>query len=689
MTDAAILFNQSDLDLASKLRMQLMQCYGYDGDEIATQRSLAMDYYFQRPLDGDDKLVGRAQVVSGDVSSMVEATLAQMMEAFSSDRICDFDPLGPEDEDQAQLESEAVQWFVMGQENGFLQLMSAIKEALLVRNGLIMIDAIDRKQRVTRRLGNVEPAALAALIAPAEVIDHEYDEDTKELMLTIESETREFRMQSVSMENFIYDSTWYAPTLEGIPLCAVRHIDSRAELVSLGCDEDKVAALTEYRNNLKIESFSRNPQNAQAKNRRGIDASQELVEYYEVFIRMDAGGGVDQLHRILFSNIDAIILKNEPIPFMRLAAGTAILNAHRFTGISLYDKLKQNQDIRTALRRALLDNVNATTKNRLAGIDGMVNQDDATDPRVNNMLRVKNMGMPVGHAVMPLVVPDTSANILANLESTARERSEMGGAALDLQTAQTQIGGDRMGSMGLDRAYSVSEQLTASMLKTISSTLLRSVFLLAHKTLREYFDQPVPIKRDGKWSYVTPSSWPERHSVTVKPGMSPGERTRKAGALGQVLDAQMMLADRGMDEVLVDLHGFNRSLMDWARLMEVQNPEQYFIDPESDQSMAALEAKNARAEELETQKKALMQQSFGLEQLRIGFEKYRHDSELMFKYFAELLGVEVEEAKIAGQAQIDFEKARYESDRAADSGKATAKQPDTSRATGEPAGAAD
>jgi hypothetical protein len=225
-----------------------------------------------------------------------------------------------------------------------------------------------------------------------------------------------------------------------------------------------------------------------------------------------------------------------------------------------------------------------------------------------------------------------------------------------------QIGGDRMGSQGLEKAYSVAEQLSAAMMKTIAATLIRDVFLLAHRTLREYFDEPVPIKRNGKWTYVTPAEWPERKNVTVKPGMSPGERARRANALAQIIDSQLMLADKGMDEVLVGLNEFNRALMDWARLNEVQNPEQYYIDPESDRSQAALQNKQKQAADFDMQKKTLMQQAFGLEQMRLAFEKYRQDSDLQFKYFAEILGVEVEEAKIVGSATVDIAKAKRQAD---------------------------
>ncbi len=639
------------VDKAQALRTQLQQCHGFEGDQISKAREDALKYYFQRKRG--DEVVGRSDVVSGDVSAMVEATVAQWMEAFSSDRICDFDPLNAEDEEQAQLESEAVQYFVMGRENGFLEMIAACKEAALFRNGLISIEAEDMTRRRTKRFGNVEVEAYADLVNQPDVVADDYDEETGELHLTFETTAREFKMESVPLENFLYFSEWHKHTLDGIPVCAVRHIDTRASLIALGVDKSMVDQLTPHKSELKTESQARNPKDNKHAT-RAYDASQELVEWYDVLIRQEAREGVDELRRVRFSYQDTVILQDKPAPFYHLASGTAILNPHRFTGISLFDKLKQNQDIRTQLRRALLDNVNATTKNRLAGLDGVVNEDDATDGRVNNLVRVKTTVPDVRQAIMALAVPDTSANILANLESTAKERSEMGGAALDLQTAQMQIGGDRMGSQGLDRAYSVAEQLSAAMMKTIAATLIRSVFLVAHRVFREYFDEPLPIKRNGKWQYVKPSQWPERHSVTVKPGMSPGERSRRVEAMSELLNAQMMMADRGMDEVLVNLDTFNRALMDWARFSEVQNPEQYFIDPQSDTAKVALQNKDKQRKQEEMRRAALMQTSFGLQQLQQAFEKYKHDSELQFKYFAELLSGEKTEAEIAGRAATEL-----------------------------------
>ena len=104
----------------------------------------------------------------------------------------------------------------------------------------------------------------------------------------------------------------------------------------------------------------------------------------------------------------------------------------------------------------------------------------------------------------------------------------------------------------------------------------------------------------------------------------------------------------------------------------------------SDESKAALANKSKQAQELDTQKKTLMQQAFGMQQLQNALQKYQHDSELQFKYFAEILGVEIEEAKLVSGATIDIANARKQAieqarigNGSAESGKQSATTDDT------------
>lgn len=666
---------------AGQLRRMLQQCAGFEDDAYAQARIQADNYYFQRPLPGDDKLApeGRSLYVSGDLSAMVEASLAQMAPTLKKGKICEFDPLGPEDEDQAQLESDAVQYLVMGTNNGFLATVSALKDALLHRNGILMPYAEDKTRRTHTTFNNVELEAVPGLTDDSDVVGYDYNADKKSLVVTREIETRQFKLKCVAMRNFVYYAEWSDLDLEGIPVCAVRQVSTRAELVKMGFSKSDVDACTEYRQDLDTESKAKKPRGYDKGAIKPYDESQQMVEWYQIYL-MAESGDIDELRKVSFCYNSSVIFADEPCPFINLAAGTTVLNTHTFTGISLHDKLKQLQDSRTGMKRGLHDHINQIIKPGGVGLTGVVNEDDHASGRTNKLIGVDSTQVDdVRQAYMQIQQPDITANLLQNLESSARERTELGGAALDMQSAQTQIG-DVRGSEGVDRIYSVGEALSGYMLDVAASTLIRNTFLIAHKVLREYFDKPIAFKRNGKWQYTTPTEWPEREAVTVQPGMSPGERQRQIDALTSILESQIMLSERGMEGILVDIDGYNRALLDRARLQEIPHPEQYFVDPQSPAAKARRQSNEAAAQRDEMLKANLMQVSLGMEQMREALDKYKHDTEMQFKYWAEALGVEVEEAKIIGQVTSDLAQQQAEGNersRTESAGEGPAREPAT------------
>lgn len=633
-----------------------MGCAGWEGDEITRDRKHALDYYFQRARG--DEVAGRSAVVSGDISASVEANLAQMLEAFSSDNIAEFDAVSRDDEPQAALETDTVTHFVMKTQNGFTQLATAIKECLLLRNGFVKVWVEKFTQTRTRTFNNVAPVAVEPLLAQTggEKVSYSGGKLTVRISRTL----KKFRAEACQW--VYYPKEWPSFDLQECPFVCERHVDTRSDLLRMGFPAAKVDAL-------KAQAINKRDDAQQARNVRSFlppntntpDRSQDLIEWFEAYVLMDVDGdGIAERRYVAFTYEDNTLLENEAATLVPYAVGVVMINPHRLTGISQYDKLRQVQDEHTGLKRAKYDNVNAVTKNRLAYLDGHANADDVGDGRPNGAIRVKpkNGVLDVRAAVMPFVVPDNTANILANEEALKRERSELGGAALDLATGQMQIGGERMGSQGLDRAYSVMEQLAAMMTKTVAATLIRSVYLLAHATLREEWDEPVELKRDGEWVVAVPKQWAPRDRVTVRVGMSPGERARQANALRTMLDAQLALAKEGMDEILVDAKTFYRTLMTWARVSDVRNPEQFWIDPESPRAVQAMELKTKNAQRTAAMRQALLERAVGKEEATVALDKYKHDSSLQFDYWKGVMDSEAKEAEIVGHATTELLKAR-------------------------------
>lgn len=655
MPDKSTAMNDDDIQKAVNASLRLAT--GWDEDEVTEIREQALDYYFMRPRG--DEVEGRANVISGDLSAMVDAVLSQMLDAFETDSLVEFAADSFEDEDQAQLESDTVNHFVMKVNNGYMAFLEAIKDALLQRNGIIKVWVDERRTTETQDYVDVDPVAFISLSKePGKEIDVlEYDPEKQTLKLKETTVDRRLIVESIPLENFLYTENWKSLDLQRIPFCAERKIDSRSALIEMGYNKKLVEALT-ARHEQNQSGSTRNPKKSQSDQGATEDSSQDQIEYYECHMLIDTDGdGISERRRFVVS--DTTLLDNIESPMVSYAAGAILINPHRFLGVSLHDKLKQTQDITTGLNRGLLDNVNATNKSRLLVRDGKVNSDDLEDGRVNSRIRIKNSHQgPLQDAVAPLVVPDISAGILANIEHQKRNRAELGGAALDLATASAQLGSDQIGSQGLDRAYSVMEQLAGMMTKIIARTLIRSVYLLAHETLRQFFTEPVAIRRSAGWDSPVPSDWKQREILTVKPGMSVGERSRLVQTLGTISDKQFALADKGFDDVLVDINGVYSALMDWARAAEISNPEQYFVDPNSDSSKRALLQKQAATKRKQEGEAALIDQALGLERLRTALEKYKQDTDLQFKYWSDNLKSEIEEAKIVGAAAADMEKAR-------------------------------
>ena len=657
-------------DVIAVVKAHMQGCAGWNSDAVQAARTDAINYYLQRTRG--DEVAGRSAVVAGDISASVEANLAQMLDAYTTDNIVEFDPLGPEDEDQAQLETDTVVHYVMKVQNGFIEIAAATKDALMIRNGVVKCWVETVKRTETRTFDNVDAEAIETITEElrADVVSYA----NGVLVVRREITKKLFRAESVAPENFYYPSDAETFDVQQLAFCAERHIDARSELIERGFAKADVAAMKPYGGSVasRPDANARDPGGMVSAPTNNPDASQDRIEWFESYVLMDSDNdGIAERRRVCFSWVDGTVLENVPCSLVPYAIGTTMLMPHRITGISQFDKLRQTQDEHTGLKRALYDNVNTVTKNRLAYLDGQVNPDDVGDGRPNGAIRVhSDRGVTdVRAALMPFAVPDNSANILQNIEALKRERTELGGAALELASGNLQIGGDRMGSQGLDRAYSVMEQLASLMTKTLASTLLRNLFLLAHATLRENFTEPVQIKRNGKWFAPVPAKWEARERVTVKIGMSPNERARKAQALLTLLDSQVKLAGMGMDEVLVNVTGFYRLLMDWSRVSDVQNPEQYFVDPQSDEAKKAFKIKGDAAQQERQKREGLMTQAVGLEQIRAALDKYIADQDTQYKYWKGTLDAEVSEAQIAGAATTELLKAKEKPDDVKPNGK--------------------
>src|SRR6266516_8021925 len=83
---------------------------------------------------------GRSQAVSMDVSDTIEGLMPSLMDIFcGTDEVVRFEPVGPEDVQAAEQETDYVNHVFMQKNPGFMVLYSFIKDALLSKVGIVKV----------------------------------------------------------------------------------------------------------------------------------------------------------------------------------------------------------------------------------------------------------------------------------------------------------------------------------------------------------------------------------------------------------------------------------------------------------------------------------------------------------------------------------------------------------------------
>ena len=149
----------------------------------------------------------------------------------------------------------------------------------------------------------------------------------------------------------------------------------------------------------------------------------------------------------------------------------------------------------------------------------------------------------------------------------------------------------------------------------------------------------------------------------MKLGLSTGERRRKVEALTFIITQQKELMAAGMAGTMVTPDGLRNAILDWGRAAEVDNPEQYFVDPRSPEAQQAAQQQQQQAAQQEQKQMALIEQQMSIEREKNQNEMRKmmqdfiaNQAEIQHDYFSDVLKSETEIAKAYGIEQSDVER---------------------------------
>jgi hypothetical protein len=113
---------------------------GMQADKLSSERAKALRYYMGDLTQDMPTEVGRSKAVSSDVADTIDGMMPSLMDIFAGgDEVVTFNPVGPDDEDKADQETDYINHVMMQQNPGFLVLYSMIKDALLSKVGVVKV----------------------------------------------------------------------------------------------------------------------------------------------------------------------------------------------------------------------------------------------------------------------------------------------------------------------------------------------------------------------------------------------------------------------------------------------------------------------------------------------------------------------------------------------------------------------
>ena len=559
---------------------------------LAKKREAQAYYDGHLPVAPDIR--GRSSVVSTDVADSVEWILPSIVENLSGKAV-KFRPMSAQDEMQAELETDFTHFVFSEDNNGYLALYSAAKDALMSGTGIIKVQYDDTPERVVERYDGLQEPQLQALLADPmlEVTEIERSE-TEGIAVTAARIVKQGRVvvECVPPEEFRVCDTHDSGDLKDCRFVAHTRRRTASDLIAAGYDPELIENAQDSYLDRESNTYSYVDPEA--------DESQKLVVVTEAYIRLDINeDGIGELCKVtvIGESTPTDILDVEEVAEIPFVAMQAIPKPHSFYGVSIFERVKQIQDLKTAVLRSTLDSFYQNTNKMKVVQEGQVNLDDLLVSRPGGIIRAK------GHnAVMEIGGTPIGMEAFQLLQFADEQKRSRVGVSSDM-AGQSQLVNNES-AHAVERLMSAQEMLTGLIVRSIAETGIRPAYRMCRDLMVRYHNAVTPFKFRGKWQNINPADWGDRSRMMVTVGAGAGDEQQKMGALQQIFAIQQQFQQDPMQAMVTPKHMY-ATLNDFINFNGLGDSEQYFANPESPEGMQLGQQK---AQEAQQQQQQMMQQ---------------------------------------------------------------------------------
>jgi len=577
----------TDSQIQSICEQEIMAASGVSGGELASDRAEALDYYLGEPY-GDER-DGRSSIVTREVMETVEWITPSLVRIFcEADNLISFEPVGPEDEPQAEQESDVVNYVYWKQNRGFYNTYTLIKDALLSKTGILKVWWDDNRDEQREDYENLSDIQLAQLlddpIYEREPIEAELTEAGINASFKTKRRTGRIRIEPVPPEDFGVERHARSPYAKDCGFVWQRGLKTYSELVEAGYSRELIDSIPSEDDDVGTEEHEarRNLTDEETSYGASPHASRRSYWVTECYVRLDVDDdGIAELWKVTLASgssyaSSTTFLDKEQVDRIPFVTVSPILLTHKFYGLSIADLTMDLQRIKSTLLRNILDNAYLANNSRTAINDEQVNLDDVLTSRPGGVIRYKGDGAASQYimAIPNTPLPTEAFGLLEYLDEQRKQRTGVGDEVAGLDKASLANVNTGVAALAYDAARMKIELIA----RVIAEVGFKPLFQDIHELLSKHQSVPMTVKLRNQWVPVNPGDWRTRENSTVMVGVGQATRERKLMALEAIAAKQGELAQGGAMGTLILPHQMYQTMKDYTAAWGLE-PDLYWQDP--------------------------------------------------------------------------------------------------------------
>ena len=513
----------TDEEISSIINDSIRQAVGSftSGSEMQEQREAAINYYTQQPK-GNLFPVGVSKVVTSDTMEIVDSYLAVISELMlSNGKIAKFNPSDPTQTVAAGLASELTNHCIFTKNNGWVELNTWIKGALLFKNSIIRWKWEEQTGTKIEEYENISVLEVDALLSEGnaeiveirvgEGVDPESGEETYEYVsIRKEIDKSKVALENIPPESFMINRD--ATSIATANFVGIQTEMTLSDLREMGFDvDDNIGEGVEASNfTFDYESSVRQSINEVQQNFHEdfMGTANREVVVTESWIKVDRDGdGVAELKR--FITVGEEILLEEYADSIPLACLNPIEIPHAFYGMSIADATKSATEIKTTITRGMIENVYLSNYGRTLADPNTVDFRALQSPEPHQIIPTNGSPMSSVHTLVPAQLAPSTFSLLEFMNTEKEMATGMTRAAQGVNEKLFDSG-NSAGKIAMveQAAQKRISYVARRFAETGFKDLCKGVYSLI-------LDNSESILRDYSYYNITPESLMDLENLTV------------------------------------------------------------------------------------------------------------------------------------------------------------------------------